>query len=219
MSELYSYDGLNRLVSFDRGTLNANKDGISGTASRSQDWTWISLGNWLSLTTDGSTETRSFNAQNQITSISNASTPSYDANGNMTADQTGQQSVYDAWNRVVEVKDSGGHELETFEYDALGRKMTQTPAGAAAPTCTTPTAGRWWRSGWGAVLNRWFWSAGYVDCRLRRNGDVYGPWFLTDINHNVTAGLGGGGVVERYAYDPYGTPTVLTGTWGDPRQH
>jgi hypothetical protein len=29
--EVYSYDGVNRLATFDRGDLNANKDAITGT--------------------------------------------------------------------------------------------------------------------------------------------------------------------------------------------
>ena len=37
-SELYGYDALHRLASFQRGTLNANKDGITGTATREQTW-------------------------------------------------------------------------------------------------------------------------------------------------------------------------------------
>ena len=56
-----------------------------------------------------------FNSQNQITSISGASTPLYDANGNMLVDQTGTHYTYDAWNREVI---AGGLRQA---YDALGR--------------------------------------------------------------------------------------------------
>ena len=82
--ELYTYDGLNQLASFDRGTLNGTKTGLTGSASRSQDWNYDALGNWDSVTTDGSTQTRDHNAQNEITSVSGATTPTFDANGNMT---------------------------------------------------------------------------------------------------------------------------------------
>ena len=34
-SEVYAYDGLNQLTSFQRGTLNAGKTGLTGAASRS----------------------------------------------------------------------------------------------------------------------------------------------------------------------------------------
>ena len=58
---------IDRLRSFDRGTLNANKDGISGTPCRTQDWTLDQLGNWSTLNTDGTDQDRTHNAQNQIT--------------------------------------------------------------------------------------------------------------------------------------------------------
>jgi len=45
-SELYAYDSLHRLTNFKRGTLNANKDGITGTPSREQTWTLDHVGNW-----------------------------------------------------------------------------------------------------------------------------------------------------------------------------
>ena len=37
-SELNSYDSLNELASFARGTLNSTKNGITGTPSASQSW-------------------------------------------------------------------------------------------------------------------------------------------------------------------------------------
>jgi hypothetical protein len=53
MGELYGYDNLNQLTSFDRGTLNGTKTGLTGSASRSQDFDFDALGNWGSLTNDG----------------------------------------------------------------------------------------------------------------------------------------------------------------------
>ena len=101
--ETYTYDGLNQLSSFDRST------------TRSQSWDYDALGNWDSVTTDSVAETRGHNEQNEITSVSGATTPTYDANGNMTGDETGRQFVYDAWNRLVEVKDSGGLTLTEYK--------------------------------------------------------------------------------------------------------
>ena len=43
--EFYAYDGLNQLASFDRGTLNSTKTGITGTVARSQAWAYDALGN------------------------------------------------------------------------------------------------------------------------------------------------------------------------------
>jgi YD repeat-containing protein len=105
--ELYSYDGLNQLTSFQRGTLNGSHTGLVGSASRSQSWGFDALGNWTSFTTNSTTQTRTANKQNQYTAVGSA-TPAYDNNGNITTDETGQQYVYDAWNRLVAVKTSAG---------------------------------------------------------------------------------------------------------------
>jgi YD repeat-containing protein len=51
--ELYSYDNLNQLSSFERGTLNSTKTGLTGSASRSQSWSPDAVGNFSSITTDG----------------------------------------------------------------------------------------------------------------------------------------------------------------------
>jgi len=99
-SESYSYDNLNQLSSFTRG-------------SHTQSWDFDAVGNWNSVTTDGTVQTRSHNKQNEITSVSGATTPTFDANGNMTTDETGKQYVYDAWNRIKIEKDSSGTTLKT----------------------------------------------------------------------------------------------------------
>ena len=112
-SELYAYDLLNQLTGFQRGTLNGTKDGLTGGASRSQSFDPDALGNFDSVTTDGNAQTRGHNKQNELTSVSGATTPTYDANGNTTTDETGKQYVYDAWNRLVIVKNSGGTTLVT----------------------------------------------------------------------------------------------------------
>ncbi len=77
--ELYSYDSLNELTSFQRGTLNGSKDGLTGSAARAQSWNLDALGNFATQTTDGTAQTRSHNQQNQITAVSGGTTPTYDA--------------------------------------------------------------------------------------------------------------------------------------------
>ena len=73
-----------------RGTLNASHTALVGSPSRSQNWSPDALGNFSSVTSDGTTQTRSHNQQNEITSISGLSAPAYDANGNLSADGTGK---------------------------------------------------------------------------------------------------------------------------------
>src|SRR5690606_38983080 len=131
-SELYGpYDGLNRLTTFQRGTLDAEKDGISGTASRNQSWDLDQLGNWNSVTSDSVQENRTHNSQNQLTQVGTDAL-TFDANGNTLTDETGKQLVYDGWNRLVVVKDTGGSTLTGYSYDALNRRIAEAPAAGTA---------------------------------------------------------------------------------------
>jgi YD repeat-containing protein len=92
LSELYSYDNLNQLTSFSRGVLSdANSDGLLNTVaspSRTQAWNLDALGNWSTITTNSTSQSRTHNAQNQVTGVGSASL-TYDANGSMTTDESG----------------------------------------------------------------------------------------------------------------------------------
>jgi RHS repeat-associated protein len=66
------------------------------------------------------------------------------------------------------------------------------------------------------------WSPVYVDALVLRDRSTQNNgtlderlWVQQDANFNVTALLNtSGAAVERYVYDPYGKPTVLTAAWG-----
>jgi RHS repeat-associated protein len=219
--EVYAYDGLNQITSFQRGTLNATKQGIVGTPSRSQSWNFDAPGNWASATSDGSTQTRTHDKQNEITSVSGATTPTYDANGNLTKDETGKQFVYDAWNRLVTVKDTGGATIAGYRYDGQGWRISETKSGT--------TRDFYYSDQWQVLEERvggqaqvqYVWSPVYVDALVLRDRDTDANgslderlWAQQDANWNVTALLDGtGAVVERYTYDPYGTATVYDANW------
>ena len=47
----------------------------------------------------------------------------------MTTDETGKQYVYDAWNRLKVVKNSGGTTLKTYIYGAMNRRVAETASG------------------------------------------------------------------------------------------
>ena len=135
-----AYDPLGRLTGFVRGILSSS--GNNGSAldtvaspSRSQSWQLDALGNWTSQSSDGTTTTRTFNAQDQTTGDSRGAAPAYDANGNTTADN-GQVVTYDAWNRPTVVA-AAGATLAQYRYDALGRRIAETTvAGTATPAAT-----------------------------------------------------------------------------------
>ncbi|HSZ56231.1 MAG TPA: DUF4325 domain-containing protein, partial [Tepidisphaeraceae bacterium] len=126
------YDSLGRLQGFERGTLSSSgtngpaPDTVS-TASATESWSLDALGNWSSFSTNGTAQTRSFNSENQISSISGTTTtPSFDNNGNMTEDEQGHKYVFNAWNQIVDVENTSSTVLESYGYDALGRRITST---------------------------------------------------------------------------------------------
>jgi YD repeat-containing protein len=67
--------------------------------------------------------------------------PTYDAAGNMTAmpnaySPTSNLSFkYDAWNRLVEVRDSSNNLIQQNEFDGLGRRIIRIDV-AANPDVT-----------------------------------------------------------------------------------
>src|SRR5579884_254596 len=216
MSELYSYDKLGQLSSFQRGTLNASKNGISGTPSRSQSWTPDALGNFTTVTTNGTAQARTANQQNEYTSISGSGTLSYDANGNTTADGTGNSFVYDAWDRLVAIKNNGTT-IASYHYDGLGRLIQVTDGGTTTDLYLS-SADQVLAEYQGSTVTAYnVWSPVYVNALVFRainQGSWQRLYAVQDANWNVTALVNGtGGVVERYAYDPYGAITVMSPSW------
>jgi RHS repeat-associated protein len=219
-SELYSYDALNQLTSFQRGTLNATHNGLVGNPTHAQSWTPDALGNFTGVTTDGATQTRTHNQQNEITSISGQGSVTYDANGNTTADGSGKTFVYDAWNRLVAVK-NGGNAVAAYGYNGLGERITETHG--------STTTDLYYSSSWqvveerlgGVVQGRNIWSPVYVDALVLRDQSSQHNGVLDqrlyaqqDTNWNITALVdANGNVLERYDYDPYGSTAVMTPGW------
>jgi RHS repeat-associated protein len=166
------------------------------------------------VTSDGTSQSRTSNVQNQITSISGASTPGYDANGNTLADETGKQFVYDAWNRLVRVKDGGGNTLETFLYDALNRRVV---------VANGVGQDLYYSSAWQVVEERssgvtqvqYDWSPLYLDGLVDRNAAGGTRLYVQqDADWNVTSVADRAGVVqERYIYDPYGLARYTAADW------
>jgi RHS repeat-associated protein len=202
-NETYSYNGLNQLISFTRGT-------------ETQSWTLDAAGNWSSFTTSGTTQTRTSNLQNQITTISGATTPTYDYNGNTLTDDNGTQYTYDAWNRMVKAVTAGGS-TEIDAYDALGRRITVT-------LNSLPTDYYYSSSGQvleeiqyltgGESITDNIWSPVYVNALFERiiNGTPYAvqqdaDWNVTTVTKSVinpNTYQYYQQVQEGFVYDPYG---------------
>lgn len=207
-NETYSYDSLNQLTSFARG-------------AHTQSWDHDALGNFDAVNTDGTNQTRTHNKQNEITSILGGVTPTYDANGNLTKDETGRTFEYDAWNRLVRAKNSGGTTIAEYKHDGLFRRVSETKSGT--------TTDFYYSAAWQVLEERisgnakvqYVWSPVYVDALILRDRDADGNgsleerlWVVQDANFNVTALVNvTGAVVERYAYDPFGAVSFFTSGW------
>ena len=210
--ETYSYDGLNQVASFARG-------------SHTQAWGYDATGNATTVTTDGTAQTRTANRQNEVTAVGGATAPAYDAAGNMTGDETGRTLMYDAWNRLVTVK-SGATVLAAYAYDGLGRRIQATEGGT---TTDLFYSAQWQvleeRVG-GAATTQYVWSPVYVDALLERDRDADGNagtgtggreerlYALQDANWNVTSLIDTSETVrERMTYDPFGMMQVRDAAW------
>jgi len=144
--EFYTYDGLNRLVNTDRGTLANPPSGGIATKTFQQQWGLDQVGNWPTFKEGTGTvwtleQTRTNNTVNEITGISQGGgqaqwiVPQYDARGNMTSgpkpgDETTRIHLkYDAWNRMVAVyADNNGQPGTTiaeYRYDGRNRRIAK----------------------------------------------------------------------------------------------
>ena len=185
------------------------------TTTRAQSYDYDAVGNFEGQTTNGSTQTRTHNRQNEILTVSGATSPTFDANGNMTKDETGKQYSYDAWNRLKVVKDAGGTTLVSYNYDAENQRVQEV---------TASTRDLYYSDEWQVLEERvggvtrvsYVWSPVYVDAMIARdrdadnNGSLEERLYPThDANFNVSGLVNTTGViVERYAYDPFGSVTI-----------
>ena len=137
----------------------------------------------------------------------------YDANGNLTYDGTWNYS-WDAANRLVKIwyGPVGSSASTTMSYDGLGRRVGIIETGSSGSV--TSTKHLVWegmavseeKSSSGTLTKRYF-SQGV---QISGSNDYYTRDHLGSIRE-MTTGTSGL-VVARYAYDPYGTQTQLSGT-------
>ena len=228
------YDNLNRIAAFRRGTLSASSynggvldtvSTLNSNADSSQSWTLDALGNQTSVTTDGTATGRTINSQNQIAAIGSTSL-AYDNNGNTTTDENGHTLIYDAWNRLIEVK-NGSTVLASYVYDANGNRVQQTESSATTDLYYSTRGQVLEERQSGTVTAQNVWGLMYVNQLVERDDNsTSGNYGFTgsglgrrvfvqqDANWNVTALVGSTGtVLQRADYTPYGIQTILSPSW------
>ena len=124
LSELYHYDSLYRIIDFQRGTLSASKDAITGTPTTNQTWQLDGVGNWANTVVDGETKTQTINKMNEYQRFAGKKQV-YDDNGNLTDDGT-YLYAYDFNNRLRQITDKANNRrVATYTYDAQNRRITK----------------------------------------------------------------------------------------------
>ena len=218
LSEVYTFDGLDRLTSLTRTGLN-------------KTWVLDSTGNWnsLAITTTGTvTETRTHNAANEVLTVSAQTAPIHDAAGNITqaakpnTPASNQVYVYDGWNRLTQVKETNGTVIATYEYDGRGNRIQKT-TGATVRDYFHNDGGQVVEVRVNSVLNQTFvWDLSYIDTPVMTRRDTGSDgtldqsyYFTFDALRNVTSliNASNGNVLERYHYDAYGKVQVYNSTW------
>jgi len=232
--EAYGYDGLYQVKRDTLGTLNTNRTAIGGVPSDDEDFTYDPVGNWLAYQKDvnGSPvldQSRSSNRDNQLTQIDGSSEGiEYDRAGNATKIRPGAGGdwtkhfavTWDAWNRIVEVKDENGTSVQKNAYDGLTRRITTESGGTVTHT--------YWSDRWKPVEERtgststaarsylWGERPSHRDELVLRdrdtddNGTLDERLYATMDYFNGTAVLNTSGtVLERYAYSAFGVRRIM----------
>jgi RHS repeat-associated protein len=242
LDQSYGYDGLNRLVQMQRGQLTS---GVM-TPNFGQQWGLDQAGNWSAFRQDdtgGGTwnlqQQRLTNKGNEIVDITASAgsvwaTPSYDPAGNMRVMPKPQaptktaDCVYDAWNRLVKVKEAGETVVE-YGYD--GRSY-RTEKALYADGSQTEARHFYYSSRWQVLEERlstptpydlvaqYVWGIGINELIVRDRSTGGSPtlnerlYGLQDSHFDVVCAVNTGGTaVERYEYEAYGKPSYYDGDY------
>ena len=228
-SEHYPYDSAERMVEFERGTLNAERDGLAG-AGITQEWALDGVGNWAKrlVTIPGlpaSIEDRTHSSLNEVVSIG-AQTLAYDDDGNLIDDGT-LRFEWDFSERLRTVtRIADGARIATYSYDAIGRRTSKAIRNAAPALNGTTTflldGARVIeeRGDAGLLLQQYVYGDDIdepltVDQNLDGDGVATGGadrrlFFHRNAQFSTYAMTDAAGkIVEGYEYDAYGLPTMF----------
>jgi RHS repeat-associated protein len=225
----YWYDGLYQVVQRQLGNLTGTAPAYTGIDNRQQneDWCYDPIGNWNHYDNEDDSDlsqSRSHNGANEITSVTNPAgvvQPAYDKVGNQTADiapgewDTQYDLKWDAWNRLVEVRD-GPTVVQTNAYDGQTRRITSDDG--------TDTIHYYYNSAWRAVEQyvnagtgperRHLWGLrGRWDLvkRERNDGGSLNEkrYVLYDAMDPVAICDGAGAITRRFEYSPFGRVSFM----------
>ncbi len=207
LSETYAYDNVNRLINYKKGAIT---NGDIPSPDDQIDFQYDALGNRVSLTQNSNSTTYASNNLNAYTSIMSTGTtisPQYTLSGNMSSD--GQNAyTYDADNRLTSVN---GNVI--YKYDALGRRY-QKIVDATTITYYYYQNQMIQEADNNGNTTEYIYAGGKNDYLLAmiNTSDTY--YYHLNANQSVVGMSNSTGqIVERYEYEPYGTPTIYDGSY------
>ena len=173
------------------------------------------------MTSDGTPVSRTHNSQNELTQVGGSSL-AYSPTGNLTTDAQGRTLAYDAWNRLVSVKDDSATEVARYGYDGLNRRIVEQVGTLIDPAAASAAKrDMFYSSDWQVLEERvrgldgmvssvadaqYVWSRVYVDAMVLRDRNADGDgstgsggleeriYALHDANWNTTALIVASGV-------------------------
>ncbi len=146
--------------------------------------------------------TATFNAANRLTQWG-AGTLNYDANGNLSSDGANTYT-WDARDRLVTI--SGGISA-SFQYDALGRRVSRTVNGATRSFLYDGANIVQEQLGGGQIGN--LLTGLGVDEHLVRTDPGWTQYFLSDaLGSTLALADSSGSVLTQYTYEPFGQTNV-----------
>ncbi len=192
----YGYDDTNRLLS-----------GLIGSGTPQYQYGYDPASNVTSITQNSSTQNYTYTAANAIT------VGTYDANGSPTA-LGGNTYIWDGANRLVGFTGSSGT-TSAFTYNGLGRlvRVVDSNSGTVVGDhsylwCGAAICLAHDNTQTGSPVSTQYLPQGAII-----NGTAY--YYVQDrlgsVRELVTAN---GAVATQYDFDPYGNPTLLSGTVG-----
>jgi RHS repeat-associated protein len=227
--EKYAYDGLWQVSTLDRGTWDGS---TINPKVFGQAWTFDQTGNWANFKQDDNgdgtwdlNQNRTHNLANEIATIQVWGAVVHDALGNMTripkpsAPANRYACIWDAWNRLVEVKETDGSGNPTttvavYAYDGFYRR-TKKVIGAS-------TRDYYYSLGWqvleervGGTLDRQFvWGIRHIDDLVLRDRGAERLYAVHDAMHVTAVTNASGAVQERYGYEGFGKPRFMDASFG-----
>jgi RHS repeat-associated protein len=206
-SEVYGYDASNRLTSFKQGRITTGVE-IPDPLKQVQ-YAMDALGNRTTMTTNGVATQYTANNMNAYTALTGGQNMSlqYDDNGNLTSDGS-HTFQYNYNNRLISV-DNG--QTATYKYDALNRRIQKTVVSTGSTTnyyyCGDQAIEE--RDANNAVQATYVYGIWVDDVLQMQRGRSTYYYIENHLGSVVALTDGGGNLVERYEYDPYGRPSFF----------